>query len=772
MSIDRPVWQSYEPEPAPDARDVEAMLKYLDREYRRLSSFVQAIGAGQLEVTHRAPTRPRTGMFRLADGANWNPGNGRREYWYDEEASGWQCNLSVPAGGVLTVPDGGTGLSSGTSGGVPFFASVTTMASSSALGAQQLVLGGGPGVAPSTPLGWGTATQVLHGNAVSGTPSWGAVQLTSDVAGVLPLANGGTGKALTAADGGVVYSDNDSLEILAPTAVTGQMLRSTASAAPTWSSTVWPNTVTANRLLRASSTNVVGETTNLTWDEATLAVVGSATLSSNLTVSGTQAIGTSLLSSAGLRIAKTHTDVANAAQLRFDGVARAQAGSVSIAYGALGQPVMRMSGNTIVQAYGMFFELFAQPEMATGATNASTALAALRTRLNLSGTGLTGTIASGYGLLCSQPRNDGTVSSVTYTNVFGASIDRQDLFVSGGAVVVSAAGLAIANNSSATNNTNLLIGSQTIPSGTYSIRNVSSSHNTHSGRSFFGGTTSPTAQVHIAAGTATASTAPLKIEAGTLLTLPEAGAVERTADDLYFTLATGAARKRLALIDATLTANYFPRATTNSRLTDGPLNTDGTHVALGVVGVNNPNSWGSLLQISSTQYPAISLRKTGVAAQWDIGNNNGPLAVLDQTGTTRLSLSTTGNLSLPTGQVSATQGYFSGASPQLRVEGTTDVRVHWEESGALRWQQGLGLAGSNNMTFSEASAGTVLHLDKAPNIGFFQAAQFGSGVGVLGLANATTVPTLNPTGGGVAYAEAGALKWRGSSGTVTTIAVA
>jgi len=48
----------------------------------------------------------------------------------------------------------------------------------------------------------------------------------------------------------------------------------------------------------------------------------------------------------------------------------------------------------------------------------------------------------------------------------------------------------------------------------------------------------------------------------------------------------------------------------------------------------------------------------------------------------------------------------------------------------------------------------------------------GGGVGVVGIDNAGTVPTTNATGGGVLYAEAGALKWRGSSGTVTTIAAA
>jgi len=51
--------------------------------------------------------------------------------------------------------------------------------------------------------------------------------------------------------------------------------------------------------------------------------------------------------------------------------------------------------------------------------------------------------------------------------------------------------------------------------------------------------------------------------------------------------------------------------------------------------------------------------------------------------------------------------------------------------------------------------------------------QFGaSSVGVIGIKDATAVPTGNPTGGGVLYVESGALKYRGSSGTVTTLAAA
>jgi hypothetical protein len=43
------------------------------------------------------------------------------------------------------------------------------------------------------------------------------------------------------------------------------------------------------------------------------------------------------------------------------------------------------------------------------------------------------------------------------------------------------------------------------------------------------------------------------------------------------------------------------------------------------------------------------------------------------------------------------------------------------------------------------------------------------GVGVIAIANATTAPASTPTGGGVLYVESGALKYKGSSGTVTTL---
>jgi hypothetical protein len=46
----------------------------------------------------------------------------------------------------------------------------------------------------------------------------------------------------------------------------------------------------------------------------------------------------------------------------------------------------------------------------------------------------------------------------------------------------------------------------------------------------------------------------------------------------------------------------------------------------------------------------------------------------------------------------------------------------------------------------------------------------GGGEGIFFIANRIVAPSTNPTGGGILYVESGALKYRGSSGTVTTIA--
>lgn len=108
--------------------------------------------------------------------------------------------MATDVTGTLPVANGGTGLTSGTSGGVLAYTASGTLASSAALTANALVLGGGAGVVPSALGSLGTTTTVLHGNA-SGAPSFSAVSLTADVSGILPVANGGTNNAFFTVSG-------------------------------------------------------------------------------------------------------------------------------------------------------------------------------------------------------------------------------------------------------------------------------------------------------------------------------------------------------------------------------------------------------------------------------------------------------------------------------------------------------------------------------------------------------------------------------------------
>jgi hypothetical protein len=87
-------------------------------------------------------------------------------------------------------------------------------------------------------------------------------------------------------------------------------------------------------------------------------------------------------------------------------------------------------------------------------------------------------------------------------------------------------------------------------------------------------------------------------------------------------------------------------------------------------------------------------------------------------------------------------------------------------------RSGSTAANSNRLEFVVDPSGTnlsVMQLDTSGNVGVGVSTFGTSAAKVLGLANATA-PSTSPAGMGQLYVEAGALKYRGSSGTVTTLA--
>ena len=157
--------------------------------------------------------------------------------------------------------------------------------------------------------------------------------------------------------------------------------------------------------------------------------------------------------------------------------------------------------------------------------------------------------------------------------------------------------------------------------------------------------TTPTAKLHISGGTATANTAPIKIDSGTALTTPEDGVLEYHTSHLYFTI--GSTRYQLDqqsatvadgdkgditvsssgtvwTIDALAVTNAKINDVSFAKITNGTLaaNLTGTMVNSGVLVFNynsgssalfldDANSTASMFSEDGTQY--VSTSNTSVA---------------------------------------------------------------------------------------------------------------------------------------------------------------
>lgn len=107
---------------------------------------------------------------------------------------------------------------------------------------------------------------------------------------------------------------------------------------------------------------------------------------------------------------------------------------------------------------------------------------------------------------------------------------------------------------------------------------------------------------------------------------------------------------------------------------------------------------------------------------------------------------------------------------QSRVEGGAEARFAIRADGRLTWSDGTNAADSilERVAANRLETPGEFNIGKSLRIG---GATGGGSSGAICLANAATVPNANITGG-ILYVEAGALKYRGSSGTITTLGAA
>jgi hypothetical protein len=126
-------------------------------------------------------------------------------------------DLTTKVTGILPVPNGGTGLSTGTSGGIPAYTGSTTITSSGVLTSNALMIGGGAGSTPST-IAIGNPFQVVavnsagtgytHRNIRQQIGTWGFRNLRRNQTNVqlLMVAVGGTSMTALGSRMGMAYN--------------------------------------------------------------------------------------------------------------------------------------------------------------------------------------------------------------------------------------------------------------------------------------------------------------------------------------------------------------------------------------------------------------------------------------------------------------------------------------------------------------------------------------------------------------------------------------
>jgi len=179
---------------------------------------------------------------------------------------------------------------------------------------------------------------------------------------------------------------------------------------------------------------------------------------------------------------------------------------------------------------------------------------------------------------------------------------------------------------------------------------------------------------------------------------------------------------------------------------------------------------------SSAAALSIDLQTSGTAAQGvfvtsTTGTTTGNLVTLRNNSRDDFVVKGNGTVGIrvatghaPAGALEVSQGDTTTFGLAMTATAAGTDMVNLKDSGG---NQRFQVSNAGNTIFRATTFST-----SALQLGATSADLGGSAGSVISMKNATTSPTTNPTGGGILYVEAGALKYRGSSGTVTTIAPA
>lgn len=196
--------------------------------------------------------------------------------------------------GWKTVPvsAGGTGITSGTSGGIPYYSSTSAIASSAALAANSLVIGGGAGVAPSTTT-TGTGVLTAVGSAVN--TSGGLVTQSGTLTSSALLLGGGSGTAISSTTTGTGVVTALGVNVGSSGAFTTNNAANTFTALQTFSGSTSVLAAALTNAAEVATISATAATGTINYDVTTQSVLYyTSNASANWTVNFRASSGTSL----------------------------------------------------------------------------------------------------------------------------------------------------------------------------------------------------------------------------------------------------------------------------------------------------------------------------------------------------------------------------------------------------------------------------------------------------------------------------------------------